>query len=646
MRLMVLLASCALSAAIAGCHRNNQTSGYGIGFVTLTAEPGTFARYVVTVDSITLTGKTYGAITAVSLPEVVDLTKLKSFAELWDSASIPNDTYTQAAITIDYSTADVALLVNGVPTATKVVDSTGAVAGQITVTVNLDPNKLFTILPTYASTDAQRMAVTFDMNLSNTVDTTTTPATVTVKPYFTVASSAPDNKLVRVRGPLVNSSVNLSTYSVFVRPFDDPATTAGSLTLFNSPTTVFNIDGATLIGPPGIQRLSQTSSGSTMTSAFAVYEPTATTIPTITAAKFNTQYVVAGSSLEDIYTAGVEGQVIARNGNTLTVRNVTLTDPGGALTNALGSYSPLSTNVDQKVTIGPATVVTADGVVDQSGLNYNSISVGQHIKARVNRFTTIYTADSNGLYTLDASGTTVAGTGAVRLLSTELWGTLISESAGSLVLNLSAIDQLPVSVFNFAGTGATAATDSQPASYVVNTAAATSPATAPVPGDPLWIDGYTSPYASAPPDFNAVTVNAESAVPAVLFVTWTAAGSTAPFSALDGTGMTVDLSSTAFVKGVINIGAEQVDVTTLPASPQIVPLAVPAAPADGTPNVFLPLFSLGSTAVSISVYNTYATFVTAIQSSAATAPVVKLSARGTYDRASNIFTAASINLFN
>ena len=45
-------------------------------------------------------------------------------------------------------------------------------------------------------------------------------------------------------------------------------------------------------------------------------------------------------------------------------------------------------------------------------------------------------------------------TGSVRLQSTELWGSLVSSAAGSLVLNLQTIDDWPVSDYNFAGNGA------------------------------------------------------------------------------------------------------------------------------------------------------------------------------------------------
>ena len=39
---------------------------------------------------------------------------------------------------------------------------------------------------------------------------------------------------------------------------------------------------------------------------------------------YSSVYVVAGSTLEDHYTEGLEGDVIARSGNTLTLHGATL----------------------------------------------------------------------------------------------------------------------------------------------------------------------------------------------------------------------------------------------------------------------------------------------------------------------------------
>ena len=67
-----------------------------------------------------------------------------------------------------------------------------------------------------------------------TINTGVTPATATVvvTPYVTMATSAQDTKHIRIRGPLVNSSVNVGTFSIFVRPFNDEVNSAGSLIHF------------------------------------------------------------------------------------------------------------------------------------------------------------------------------------------------------------------------------------------------------------------------------------------------------------------------------------------------------------------------------------------------------------------------------
>ena len=72
-----------------------------------------------------------------------------------------------------------------------------------------------------------RLAIDFDLAASNVVNLATSPPTVTVKPFMTVATSAADNKLIRVRGPLINSSVDVGTYTVYVRPFFDEVNSSG-----------------------------------------------------------------------------------------------------------------------------------------------------------------------------------------------------------------------------------------------------------------------------------------------------------------------------------------------------------------------------------------------------------------------------------
>jgi hypothetical protein len=275
-------------------------------------------------------------------------------------------------------------------------------------------------------------------------------------------------------------------------------------------------------------------------------------------------------------------------------------------------------------------------------LNYNSIAVGQHIVARG-----LYSVSSAGVTILDSTGSST-DTGSVRLQSTELFGSLVSSAAGSLQLNLSGIENWPASIYNFAGNGAGAAQDPTAANFTVNTGALTLPTAA--AGDPLWIDGYVAPFGSAPPAFLAQSVNAEPGVPGTLAVTWTGTGTAAPFATLTSTGLTIDLTNAAFGSGQLRIGADAIDIKTLSASPSIVPAVAASAPTSGLP-LFNPRFSVGPGAISesstgsITSYVTFAAFVTQLTTTFATpTPATQFVARGLYYRASNTFTASSIDV--
>ena len=635
-RLVALLGACAFGLAAAGCHNNNQDSGFGVAWTTLTTtdDVGQFTSYLVTVDSVVLVGQLNGDISAIAVPETVDFTKLTNLSELFATASVPVDTYTQAIITLDYTSAQVSVMVNGAPVKVSIVDPSGAVPTQIQVTVTLDPANQLILQPTFATSNALRLALNYDMSASNSLDMSTSPPTLTVKPFMSVATTAADSKLIRVRGPLINSSISLGTYTVVVRPFFDEVNSLGIDTMFNDANTVYTFGGTTYVGAPGLTALSQASAGSTETAAFCTFEPTTTPAAGVNAGIFHSVYVVAGGTLEDFFTEGIEGDVIARSGNTLTLR--------GGLVTLNAAEEIIYVDTDSQVLIGPGTLVTADGVSTLGSLNYNSIAVGQHITARG-----LYSVNSAGVTVIDATGS-ATDTGSVRLQSTELFGSLTSAASGSLALNLQSILSYPSSVYDFAGNGVSAASDPVAANFLVNTGALALPTLA--PGDPVWIDGYVAPFGTAPPDFTAFSVLAEASVPATLAVLWTGTGTAAPFATLTPTGLTIDLTNAAFGSGQLRIGAETVDVTTLSATPNIVPAVAAPDPTTGLP-LFMPRFSVGPGAIveatinPITSFNTFAAFVTQLNTTFATpTPATQFVARGMYDRASNTFTASSIDV--
>jgi hypothetical protein len=673
---------CAAAVIAAGCHNNNQDSGFGQGWVTLTSEqgvafqPGDFTSYIVNVDSVTLTGKTVGEITAVSTVETVDFTKLTNISELWASASIPNDTYTQAIITLDYTSAVISVMLNGKSTLATVQDASGAVVTTVALTVNLDPANPLVITPTFASTSAVPLAIDFNLPASNYVDTSKSPPVVTVRPFMTIGTKPADTKLIRVRGPLINSSVGVGTYTVEVRPFYDEVDSLGTLSLFNTPNTIYTINGTTYVGAPGISALSQLSAGITMTAAYTTFTPSVNNLPSppSTAGTFYPVYVIAGSTLEDQYTEGLSGFVTARDGDTLTLSGSTL------ILNTAEVFSYCAAGVAQcdsaetHLLVGPGTIVTADDNASLTGLTSDSVSVGQYVSARG-----IYSIPASGIVTLDATGTSSTNTGSVRLMPSEVWGSLVSSGSGSLVMDLQSINDWPVSAYNFAGNGATAAQNPSPAAFAVNTGSLALPAGL-VAGDSVWISGLMSPFGSAPPDFNAAAVNSEASVqvapgngtsagtptpagtqscgvgsqvcdPASLQVLWTTTpGTTLPFIGFSTTGFSVDLGNAELIAAVIRIGPESIDLRSLPASPKIVPTTLPVT------TTFAPRYTVGNPVTSsstasvtsttaLSMYSSFADFVAQVHDTMTSAsPARQFQAQGVYNRSANTFTATSISL--
>lgn len=655
----------------AGCHHNNNTSGYGIGWVTLTDEPADFTSYIVTVDSVVLTGQTVGSITAVSAPEIIDFAKLSDISELWSSASIPNDTYTSATITLDYTNAVISVLVNGQSQKATVTNTAGAAVTTVAVTVNFDPSNRLIITPTYASTSAERLAINFNLPASNQVVAGTTP-TVLVRPFLTIGTRPADTKLIRVRGPLINSSLTTAatgapagdsgTYTVYVRPFYDEVDSLGSLTLFNTKSTVYTINGTTYVGSAGITAMSQLSAGSTMTAAYTTFTPTVNNLPSppSTAGVFYPLYVVAGSTLEDNYTEGLTGYVTSRSGNTLTLSGSTV-----VLNTAATFNYP---NATTQLLVGPQTTVTIDGNSTLTGLNSDSIAVGQYVFARG-----IYSQAASGAVTVDATGSSSTNTGSVRLLPTPIWGSLVSSASGSLVMNVQTINNWPASSYSFAGNGTGAAQTPSPAAFAVDTGTLTVPSGV-VAGNSLWITGNMSPFGSAPPDFNAFTIDSEASVQvaggngapagtqgcgvgsqvcqqASMQVVWSSTpGTTTPFVGFGNAGFTINLSNAQLATAVIRIGPESINMKTLAVNPAVEPTSLPVS------TTFSPLYAVGNpttasttpaanATTAISVYSDFPSFVTQVNTAMTTAsPAVQFEARGLYNRTANTFTATSINL--
>jgi hypothetical protein len=668
------------TAVLAGCH-SQKYSYYGTVWGSLTSEPSDFAAYIVTIDSIVLTrsdGQQFGAL---ETPELVDLTQVQNIAELWGSSAVPTGTYTTAAITIDYTSAQIYVKQpNGTPVLATVYDAqggTGVAATTYAVNVLFDPNALPNLTNTFATTSATLLAIDFDMSASNIVSipASGTP-TVGVRPYLTVGTHAADNKLIRIRGPLINSSTNVNTYTVYVRPFYDEANNIGQVTMFSTDQTVYSINGNTYTGNSGLDILSNLSAGTTVVAGYTQLQTDYNALNGAYAGKFNLIYVVGASTLEDIYTEGISGDVIARTGDTLTLHGSTV------ILNTADTFDFLT--ADSHVYLGPATIVTADDNNTLKGLTSASIAVGDHITVRGE-----YSLAADGTTIIDATGVKATNTGSVRLQTNEIWGPLVASTAGGLTMNVETINNWPVSLYNFAGNGSTTAGNPLPASFSVDAVSSAGTLTLPAGtavGNPVWVDGYFAPFGAAPPDFNAVALANESSVqlagtqlggglpspgptgpgtqycgvgsavcdPAQLLVIWkgtSTAGTATPFASSSDTAFTVSLTNADFEAGVIRIGAESIALSSLAASPTIQGITA----TNANPTTFSPRYTLGNPATATSTssvtastalhtYDTISAWMTELATTmSATNPALELTVRGYYDRTSNTFYATLID---
>jgi hypothetical protein len=581
----------------------------GTAFITLTDADGDFLSYNVDVVSLTLkrangaTVETLPATTRIDFAQYVDLT------EFLTAATIPNGDYVAATIKLDYTNADITVEQNGAPVAAKAVDSSGNALGVVDVTVTLDNRHHLVVRPGVPS------LFTLDFNLAatNSVDLTTTPATVTVTPALVASLDLVDQKDLRVRGPLVSVDKTAGTYVVDVRPFTMHKPKFGQLTVHTDANTAFEVNGTSYTGSAGLDALLTAGPG-TATAAFG-------TLTTATR-EFDAKTVFAGTSVPGAGVDTVIGEVVARSGNVLTVRGATIMRSSDDNDSRSDGDHHFSRGWVQ-VTVGPDTKVVKGGTVPGTKVDISAISVGQSIWA-FGKATPMNTASMSGDWTLDATA------GRVRMNPTRIYGFVKQSAPGSLTLQLDSIAGRKVSAFNFAGTGMTPAQDADPANYEVTTGALD--LTRLSNGEPTKLIGFPTAFGAAPPDFDARTLVDFPALPAMLSLTWGPTGTTAPFSSLESTGLVLDLANTAIGRvHVLTVGPRVINLSQLPASPRIVP------PADG-PTAYLIVMRDESHA-----FHDFGDFVAELGTDLnGSVSAVGFNASGNYDGDSNTLTARSI----
>jgi hypothetical protein len=641
-------------AALAACN--------GSAVVTLTATPSTdtYLAYRVGLVSIQLqtsSGRTAGAV----LPKgtTVDLARLTNLSEVVGAASLAQGNYSEALITLDYSSAQIIYdngTVDGL--ALTPVDASGQALGQVTLLLYLDPSDQLSVV----RGSSARLSLGFNLAASNVINGTH----VTVTPLIVASTQPLDNKVVRIRGPFGSVNSASTGFTSGIVPFDFGNAGAGSLGVAVQSVTAFEINGTPSTGTGGITQMAalkagdmveafgtlttSTSSssslldttttpasttevttcsdgttpvtgttgaltcadGSTLTTTAEGADDTGST--TATVVNFSATEVLAGSSVQGDGFDRVSGIVTGRSGDTLTI------DEGTLLTNE-GTNSLVAGTATIK--LGTNTQVTQFGAASVEANGIQDISVGSLVYA----FGTA-NAISSSTVTLDASA------GRARLGQTTASGVVTAQgTTDTLTLKLATLGGRSAASFDFAGTGAASA---DATAYQVTTANLT--LTNATTGSPVQVTGTVTPFGAASAtvgDLVGTALLDYTTINALLVMDF-GAGTTAPFASYSTTEIVLNAQNSAGVRHEIQIGAQIVPLVGIPSNPII----VPNASATNT------IFTIGhAVSGTFENFDTYSAFVTQLQLELnGEVLATGVTAVGQYTTATYTFSASSITL--
>jgi hypothetical protein len=508
----------------------------GTLLVAVTDADGDFVSYSVDVVSVTLRRPNGASLEVLPSRTRIDFAQLTDLADLLSVATVAPGDFVGGTIRLDYGGAEVFVEAGGQIVPARVVGADGAELGVVDLSIDLSNREHLVI----ARGRNALLSLDFDLLASHEVDITQAPAVVAARPYIVAEVVPVAEKELRVRGALVRVDAAQSTYTLDVRPWHRRDGNHGRVTVHTTATTSFEVAGATYSGAAGLAALAQQPAGA-LTVAFGTLA--------VQSREFTASIVHAGDSVSGERIDAVHGNVVARRGNELIVK--------GAFAVRRDRAARFHRTVI--VELAPGTKVSKIGT--SQALAIDAISVGQSIVA----FGTLEepaTAGDTAPPTLDAT------TGRVRLLVTHLHGTVNGVVGSQLNMRLRAIDRLAIEMFDFTGTGITAATDADPDDYEVATGALTLGALQ--PAEAVKALGFARAFGSAPADFDGRTVIDRRDLPAALGIGWSPSGTTAPFLSIGAAGLVLDLGNSSGERHFIKIGSRVVDLLELPAAPTIV----------------------------------------------------------------------------
>lgn len=474
----------AFAVILAGCGGSDEAESSSEGFapspgaggvdrgevvLALTDADGDFLTYSVDVASLVLLRQDGTEVQALPAATVVDFAQYRELAEFITATSVPPGRYTGVRMVLDYSNADIQVEVNGEPRKAVVQDRAGNPLTTLETRIELANQRPLLV----SAGGTSHLSVDFDLDASNLVDTTVSPPVVKVEPVLLADIAPEEAKPHRLRGVLRGIDRSGTTFRIRLQPFNVADSDFGAVTVYTNNATRFDVNGRAAGSTGGLQLLRDQPAEAPI---WVFGELNAST------RRLVASEVYAGSSVPGGELDGATGHVVARSAETLTLRGATV----------LRRNASVRFNDALTVRIGPNTPIRRIGDALPSPSN-DVISVGQRITVLGS-----LNDDQADALVLDASA------GFVHLHVTQVTGEAVSHREGELVMNVQRIDGRSAGVFDFAGTGQSAADDSDPEAYQVDVG--TLNLAGLQPGNPVQVRGFVNAYGSAPPDFNASSV--------------------------------------------------------------------------------------------------------------------------------------------
>ncbi|MBU4001967.1 MAG: DUF4382 domain-containing protein [Proteobacteria bacterium] len=515
---LVLLAILFAATGITGCSSGGGSSDLaktdsGEIAISLTDAMGDFGSYTVDILSVDLTMANGTQVSTLPITTRIDFAQYTEMTEFLTAAQVPFGSYTAASLTLDYQNADIQVEdENGQYfKITEIQDASGNPVTTLTITVNLENRNHLTIAPGILS----HLALDFDLKASNHIDFSD-PANpvLTVDPFLVAdVDRTNGNKIHKVRGLLEEVDVDAGTFSVILRPFScalsDNHTQYGIRSVLTDSETVFNINQESFQGEEGLQALAELDA---LTPVVALgdleYDPLV----------FLAREVYAGSSVPGASLDAVNGYVVKRSGDVLTIKGASLRRKG----------TDRVFHEAITVQISESTIVTREFSAD--AWNKDDVSIGQHVMV----MGTFSLTDESSLE-LDATE------GYLKMLMTCVRGSVISKDTtnpvSQLVMNLQTISHFRTSEFDFSGTGIDEANDADPTNYEIFTG--NMDLSTILPGTPVILKGFMEPFGAAPPDFSAHILMDVCDIESFLKINWNPP-TAEPFETISSTGLVLN----------------------------------------------------------------------------------------------------------